>query len=105
MTFAETIYALLRSYWYNRDESYMIIICDRLLEGLPSGNRVWHAEDNTTDLSDDMDILWGTLVCGFGDYGTSPRYGWIRDIDIQPALTVIKEFKEECERQCSESEE
>ena len=22
-------------------------------------------------------ILWFTLVCMFGDYGTSPRFGWI----------------------------
>ena len=25
--------------------------------------------------------LWFILVCRFGDYGTSPRFGWIEDRD------------------------
>ena len=25
--------------------------------------------------------LWFILVCRFGDYGTSPRFGWIEDKD------------------------
>ena len=24
-------------------------------------------------------ILWFLLVCMFGDYGTSPRFGWVTD--------------------------
>ena len=25
--------------------------------------------------------LWFILICRFGDYGTSPRFGWIEDKD------------------------
>lgn len=101
MTFAETIYAILRSFWYNRDEAYMVRICELLETSLKDGRRSWTLGDDVAN-SDDMDIIWGTLVCGFGDYGTSPRFGWVHDIDIQPALKVIQEFKEDCERQCIE---
>ena len=28
-----------------------------------------------------LQVLWMMAVCLFGGYGTSPRYGWIEDID------------------------
>lgn len=45
-------------------------------------------------LSDDPDspdrILWSTLVMEFGDYGTSPRFGWVKK--LQSALDCFEEF-------------
>ena len=32
--------------------------------------------------------LWFILVCRFGDYGTSPRFGWIEDKD--GAMQLLK---------------
>lgn len=28
-----------------------------------------------------LQVIWMICVCLFGDYGTSPRYGWIIDTD------------------------
>jgi len=45
-------------------------------------------------LSDDADspdrILWSTLVMEFGDYGTSPRFGWINK--TQRAIDCFEQF-------------
>ena len=30
---------------------------------------------------DKLEIIWMICVFMFGDYGTSPRYGWIEDVD------------------------
>lgn len=37
-------------------------------------------EDNIVDKSQ-LQFLWMIAVLKFGDYGTSPRYGWITDIE------------------------
>ena len=34
---------------------------------------------NFTD-GNDLVFVWGVLVCMFGEYGTSPRFGWITDV-------------------------
>ncbi len=45
-------------------------------------------------LSDDADspdrILWSTLVMEFGDYETSPRFGWINK--TQRAIDCFEQF-------------
>lgn len=38
-----------------------------------------------TDCDYPMRLLWSTLVVRFGDYGTSPRFGWL-----------LQETKDEC---------
>lgn len=50
-------------------------------------------------------ILWSTLVVEFGDYGTSPRFGWIDKMEraIEYFETFFNEFGDErdcwdCER-------
>ena len=30
--------------------------------------------------NEDLLFVWGVLVLMFGDYGTSPRFGWITDV-------------------------
>ncbi len=32
-------------------------------------------------LDEQAEVLWMIAVCLFGDYGTSPRSGWIEDVD------------------------
>lgn len=33
------------------------------------------------DEADQLQVIWMIAVMLFGNYGTSPRYGWIEDID------------------------
>lgn len=37
-------------------------------------------DDSTTD-DDQFEVFWMILVCMFGDWGTSPRWAWIDDVD------------------------
>lgn len=32
-------------------------------------------------VSDDLEVVWMSCVCQFGSYGTSPRGGWIEDLE------------------------
>ena len=65
----EVVNAIFNSYMYNREYRYMIDLCQEVLErvhGFKSSNR-----------THDGDIIYGFLVLMFGEYGTSPRSGWI----------------------------
>lgn len=93
---------LLTSYWYNRSEKHMVSIALEL-KGRIEGTfpcYLW---------SDDVDIIYGTLVLRFGDYGTSPRSGWIKD-ESKKILNseidkYIVEFKREYELEKEEEDE
>lgn len=37
-------------------------------------------------------ILWSVLVVMFGDYGTSPRYGWIENENKNKCLNELKSW-------------
>lgn len=65
-----TVKAILDSYAYNREFWYMIDLCREVLKRV-QGVAYGH--------SDDGDIIYGFLVLMYGDYGTSPRSGWIED--------------------------
>ena len=54
--------------------SDMVII---LKEAKPYKNYSITRPDSIGDPNSLMGILWSILVVNFGDYGTSPRYGWI----------------------------
>lgn len=44
--------------------------------------------------SDPARILWSVLVVMFGDYGTSPRYGWIETENKKKCLNELKSWLE-----------
>ena len=73
---------LLTSYNYN----YVTVVW--LIEELIT--RVKH-EDFTVDWTDEGDIIYGFLVLLYGDYGVSPRAGWVYDEMKQPILNVLQE--------------
>lgn len=88
-----TVNALFTSYAYNREFEYMIELCEEVLEriyGIRSSNRTY-----------DGDIIYGFLVLAYGDYGTSPRSGWIEDYKeeiistIKDLIEVYKRLREE----------
>lgn len=63
--------SILVSYKYNRDEKYLIEVCEEVK------NRINKGPYRTP--TDEADIIMGAIVYRYGDYGTSPRYGWFYD--------------------------
>lgn len=64
------IRALITSFGYNRDERYLINTLKMVITSI---------QGDHTHSNDDSNIIFGTLVLMFGDYGTSPRTGWFPD--------------------------
>lgn len=42
-------------------------------------------------------VFWSWLVMMFGDYGTSPRFGWIENKNSEYLISVFDEFKSDCD--------
>lgn len=84
--------AIFKSYAYNREFSYMVKLCQEVLKRVQG---VAYAH------SDDGDIIYGFLVIMYGDWGTSPRSGWIEEnIEeitgcINDLIEVYRRLKEE----------
>lgn len=45
-----------------------------------------------TDCDYPMRLLWSTLVVRFGDFGTSPRYGWLLKVTKDECVEELQEF-------------
>lgn len=63
-----TIRAIFDSYYYNRSFSHMVELCEEVNKRVCKYRYV---------PSDDGDIIYGFLILMYGDYGTSPRSGWL----------------------------
>jgi hypothetical protein len=81
---------MLVSYGYNRDNEYMLRVCTEVKKRLKK-------EANSPILwTDEGSIIYGTLVCLYGDYGTSPRSGWFESKEIvEEIINGIDEKLEE----------
>lgn len=77
--------SLLASLSYNRTEEYMVTLTEELL------GRIKHTFP-CYEWSDMGDIIYGYIVMIWGDYGTSPRSGWI---ESEHKGSIIKELEEE----------
>lgn len=89
MDVCEMATAMLTSLNYNRDTDYSIEVAYEILKrikGYEHTDLELYAGHNTDEVRDDADIIFGSLVCAFGDYGTSPRYGWLDDETQYPKL-------------------
>ena len=76
---------ILWSIAYNREDSYMIDLCEELLKRI---NTEW------CEHTDDGDIVYGFLTICFGEYGTSPRSGWFEDKKFNTAfIETLTRFK------------
>ena len=83
MTTELIVRAIFNSYAYNREFSYMVELCEEILErvrGFKSSNR-----------THDGDIIYGFLVLLYGDYGTSPRSGWIEN-NIEEIIISLQDL-------------
>ena len=73
MNYLTVLDALTGSYSYNIDDHAMELLYRELIKRFNSENCPW---------TDEGDIVFGTMVILFGEYGTSPRSGWFYDKTI-----------------------
>ena len=96
--YKDTIDALLTSFGYNRSNKYMVDIYEELISRI-SG------PIDTSNWTDDGNVIYGYLICLYGEYGTSPRSGWFENKEAKEA--VLEFLKEDLElvKEAAEREE
>ena len=85
MEVSEVVDAILTSFSYNRNDDDMLELIEELEKRVQGYNHSW---------SDDRDIAYGILVLLYGDYGTSPRSGWIEK-DMEKILSQLRKNKDD----------
>lgn len=86
----EILDALITSYYYNRDIKDLIQVLEEVQKRLKKYSTAW---------TDDGNLIYGTLILLYGDYGTSPRAGWFEDTEAEAEILEsikqqIEEYKE-----------
>jgi hypothetical protein len=71
--------------WYNCLGELLLEVVKDLDKAIADGKTQYIYPDEIFDfeknnLPGDLQAVWMTCVEQFGDYGTSPRYGWINDL-------------------------
>ena len=96
------ISSLLTSYEYNRDYDEVVQIIDRTIK------RFKHIRVPHEYIDDDVDIFIGAIICRYGDYGTSPRFGWLEKPHENIVMALLelelKEYKELAGRSTDEED-
>lgn len=88
----QVLSALLTSFYYNYKKDYLIDVCEDVKNRLLNGPYRKPTEEGN--------IIMGQLVLLYGDYGTSPRYGWMENKLIIPTLIEeIDKFITECKEE------
>ena len=78
--------SILSSLGYNRTPEDVIGVIKELISRVEGKEALW---------SDDGNIIYGTLVMLWGNYGVSPRAGWIdKDVKGEVLLTLRKELED-----------
>ena len=72
-------------FWYNRSDSEMKALCEEIK------NRIAKIECEHTD---DGDVLYSIIILMVGEYGTSPRSGWLTHDYQKCIIEVIKDFED-----------
>ena len=87
----EIVRAIIASFNYNRSREDMIKLCEEVKKRICQYNVEW---------TDDGNIFYGILVLLYGDYGTSPRGGWLESdteeiiASINEEIEILKESEE-----------
>lgn len=105
MKASDIICAMVKSLNYNRATDYTMEVCHRIIKRIDKdyNYRSITADDKPVDketidsIEDDVNNIYGTVVMLYGDYGTSPRKGWIecKSIEqeiINALIDAIKDF-------------
>lgn len=93
------IESLVRSYFYNRERMSLIVMIQGVINRILDKS---YSELNAGD--DDTDILMSAIVMQYGEYGTSPRFGWIYDEHKEKVLAHLKELLEYHQEQLEHEE-
>ena len=75
---------ILVAFWYNRSIRNMKALCEEIR------NRI---EKKDCKHTDDGDVLYSVIILMFGEYGTSPRSGWLLNIKPETILEIIAKFE------------
>ena len=91
---------MVTALYYNRET-------DDLIETLVEVKRRILREECTLPWTDDGNIIFGTLILLYGNYGTSPGGGWFEDKKAKAEILEeldkeIQEYKEALEREKDE---
>ena len=92
MNHYDLLHGITNSLWYNLESEDLITIYKAMIA------RIKHAGYDQTVLQDEnlnfiVDIMFGIIVTIYGDYGTSPRFGWIEDDNVKDE--IISDLEEE----------
>lgn len=100
MNASDIIHAMVVSLKYNRNTLYIMEVCHRIIKRIDDNYdyRSITADDEPIDketiewIEDDVNNIYGTLVMLYGNYGTSPRTGWIEGESIKKKIidTLVK---------------
>lgn len=97
MTVKDYIYNLTTALNYNRTTDYTMEVFHRVLKRIKYDYE-WRSEHKYDgfDINDDVDIMACAIFLAYGEYGTSPRYGWILDIDVEKEIinTIVMRINE-----------
>lgn len=77
----DVLRAIIASYTYNYSDEYMVRVLEQVKHRINNGEWVQPL--------DEADIICSQLYYLYGDYGTSPRYGWFDIKELIPEFTKI----------------
>ena len=76
----------LSAFWYNRSDKEMKSLCEEIKSRLAKYN---------CNHTSDGDVLYSIIITEFGEYGTSPRSGWLLNIKPEVIIDIITNFESE----------
>lgn len=74
----------LQSLFYNRSTEHIVKLIEEVIGRINDTFK-------SCDWTDEGDIFYGMIVIMTGDYGTSPRCGWINEDELLDVLKVLNE--------------
>ena len=94
----DLIYGITNSLWYNLECEDLTAIYKAIISRLKHGSYEQNVLQDP-DLNFVVDIMMGIIDSIYGDYGTSPRFGWIEDENVKnDIITDLEEEIEELKR-------
>ena len=90
----DLICGITTSLWYNLEPEDLIAIYKAIISRLKHGPYEQNVIQDE-DLNFVVNIVMGIIVTIYGDYGTSPRFGWVEDENVKN--DIIRDLEEEIE--------
>ncbi len=89
----QLVNAIVTSYNYNRSDAHVLRLIKNVLTRANGWNypTIPYNSDEFRDVREDADIFYGILVNCYGDYGTSPRHGWISPENEKDVIRALED--------------